>query len=290
MAETFHAYVSVIPEEVLKDGRLPGNAKILYGILSALMRKKGYCWPSNQQLAEAMHCSEDAVRRWVTALRRYGYLRAEVQADRQFGGSVRRIYPASEEPAEEKPEGCSEIDPGYCEIHPGYSEKHPGYSEILQGVPGNSSGGSPKSVRGYPEECQGVPGKISGSLYIEGYKNNKKKKEKKECAPDAAQTLLAQCRALGQNGQGLEEAMQRFLTMRREVRKPVKSTQAAMLLWNRLQELSGGDSRQMTLLLDQATEHQWLSLYPLKEENRSQAIVEPETQDELVDLSGLRFV
>ena len=73
MSEDFRAFWSVIPATVLDDMSIPANAKILYGVLSSLMRREGYCWPSNAQLAEAMHCSEDVVKRWVSALAEAGH-------------------------------------------------------------------------------------------------------------------------------------------------------------------------------------------------------------------------
>ena len=73
LSEDFRAFWSVIPATVLDDMSIPANAKILYGVLSSLMRREGYCWPSNAQLAEAMHCSEDVVKRWVSALAEAGH-------------------------------------------------------------------------------------------------------------------------------------------------------------------------------------------------------------------------
>ena len=88
LSEDFRAFWSVIPATVLDDMSIPANAKILYGVLSSLMRREGYCWPSNAQLAEAMHCSEDVVKRWVSALAEAGHIRVRIEPNRKVGGKI----------------------------------------------------------------------------------------------------------------------------------------------------------------------------------------------------------
>ena len=99
MSEDFRAFWSVIPATVLDDMSIPANAKILYGVLSSLMRREGYCWPSNAQLAEAMHCSEDVVKRWVSALAEAGHIRVRIEPNRKVGGKIRYISPVLAEPS-----------------------------------------------------------------------------------------------------------------------------------------------------------------------------------------------
>ena len=124
-----------------------------------------------------------------------------------------------------------------------------------------------------------------------GYKKeNKKKKEKEkpQSADAVASALLYKCEL---NGQPLVDAMQRFLQMRVEIKKPVKSMQAAAMLWNKLVKLSAGDADYMVALLDKATERQWLSLFPLKDDElpqRRQTV--PADNAGRVDLSGVEFV
>ena len=72
--------------------------------------------------------------------------------------------------------------------------------------------------------------------------------------------------------------------MRVEIKKPVKSKQAATLLWNKLMNLSDGDSANMAALLDLATERQWLSVFPLKDDEL------PKTPKREVDTGGVRFL
>lgn len=257
MGEEFRAFWSVIPATVLDDMSIPANAKILYGVLSSLMRREGYCWPSNAQLAAAMHCSEDVIRRWLAALQHDGHIQVRIVPNRKTGGSIRYISPVISAPV-------------ILDVAEGYRDEQPGT---------------------YRDKNPGVPGQTSQSIYKDGYKKeNKKKKEKEkpQSADAVASALLYKCEL---NGQPLVEAMQRFLQMRVEIKKPVKSMQAAAMLWNKLVKLSAGDSAYMVALLDKATERQWLSLFPLKDDElpqRRQAA--PADNAGRVDLSGVEFV
>ena len=146
--QEFRAFWSVIPATVLDDMQLQANAKILYGVLSSLMRREGYCWPSNAQLAAAMHCSEDVIRRWLAALQHDGHIQVRVVPNRKTGGSIRYISPVVAAPV------ILDEDEGYRDEQPGtYRDKNPG-----------------------------VPGQTSRSLYKDGYKKDNKKKKEKEKA------------------------------------------------------------------------------------------------------------
>lgn len=247
--QDFRAFWSVIPATVLDDMQLQANAKILYGVLSSLMRREGYCWPSNAQLAAAMHCSEDIIRRWLSSLSEGGHIRVRVEPNRKTGGSIRYIYPALAEPT------IVEQDEGYRDKQPGtYRAKKPG-----------------------------VPGQKAQSIYNDGLKKDTKKKKGKENAPsgDVAASLLAKCALYGPS---VTEAMGRFLKMRIEIKKPIKSQQSATMLWNKLTNLSGWDEAHMVAMLNLATERQWLSVFPLKDDEL------PQSQRREVDTGGVRFL
>lgn len=248
MVDEFRAFWAVIPATVLDDMNIPANAKILYGVTSTLMQREGYCWATNAQLAAAMHCSEDVISRWVSALAKAGHIRVQVTADKTNGGKLRRIYPAL--PAPE------------------------GYSD-----------GCPST---YPDKNQRVLGQKSESIYIDLNNNKKIKKKEKESSPTSVeQSLFERCAPYGEPV-GL--AMRRFLQMRAEIKKPIKSKQAATLLWHKLADLSRGDAAHMVALLDKATECQWLSLYQLKDDElRRLCPSTPDGTAAVVDLSGLRF-
>lgn len=242
----FRAFWSVIPASVLDDMTLPANAKILYGVLSSLMRREGYCWASNAQLAEAMHCSEDVVTRWISALTKAGHIRLRIDANHETGGKIRRIWPSLPEPV-------------LAEGNEGYSDKCPStYSDKNPRVVGQKS---------------------------ESQLNNKKRKEKREKAPASAvvSSLFLRC---DQYGMEVAQAMQRFLTMRSEIGKPLESEQAATMLWNKLMKLSAGSPAHMVALLTKATERQWRTIFQLDEDELSE--LHPARRE--VETGGVRFL
>lgn len=78
--------------------------------------------------------------------------------------------------------------------------------------------------------------------------------------------------------------MQSFLMMRAELKKPIQSERSATMLWNKLQRMSGGDPACMVALLDKSTERQWLSVFPLEDDEL------PKAQKREVDTGGVRFL
>ena len=257
MNKDFRAFWSVIPATVLDDMSIPANAKILYGVLSSLMRREGYCWPSNAQLAEAMHCSEDVVKRWVSALAEAGHIRVRIEPNRKVGGKIRYISPVLAEPS---------ITPS----QDGYWDECPGT---------------------YGDKLPRVVGQTSPSIYKDGYKKeNKKKKEKEkpQSADAVASALLDRCDTYGAD---VRAAMSNFLEMRKELDKPLVSERSATMLWNKLIKLSSGDPQHMIALFERAVENQWLSLYQLKPDELAQLHrADPADNAGRVDLSGVEFV
>ena len=89
---SYGAFWVVIPDSVLSDDNIPANAKLLYGRISALTTRAGYCWASNAQLAEASKMSPDSVSRLVSVLQKAGHIRLELENDQGNGSTIRRIY------------------------------------------------------------------------------------------------------------------------------------------------------------------------------------------------------
>ena len=85
-------YYAVIPADVRYDDRLPPNAKLLYGEISALIGKDGYCYATNQYFAEIYSCTVKSISRLISALEELNYIVTEIERD-QFGKvKRRRVY------------------------------------------------------------------------------------------------------------------------------------------------------------------------------------------------------
>lgn len=82
-------YWAVIPSPVRYDERLTPSEKLLYGEISSLTNKTGYCFAANAYFAELYGLTERTIRRMLADLQEYGYIRIE---DGNGGRLRRRIY------------------------------------------------------------------------------------------------------------------------------------------------------------------------------------------------------
>lgn len=83
-------YWAVIPAPVRYDDRIPANAKLLYGEISALCDMKGFCWAKNEYFAQLFGWAAPTVTRLLASLRDAGYLTVEMVPTST--GSERRIF------------------------------------------------------------------------------------------------------------------------------------------------------------------------------------------------------
>lgn len=80
------SYFAVIPANV-RYAKISANAKLLYGEITALANKEGYCWASNKYFATLYGVKERAIRDWVGQLRDNGFVYVEIENETE-----RRIY------------------------------------------------------------------------------------------------------------------------------------------------------------------------------------------------------
>ena len=82
-------YYAIIIASVRYDKRLKPNAKLLYGEISALTGREGYCWADNKYFAQLYMVSTGTISRWISQLEEYGYLIIQYFPEQ---GNKRRIY------------------------------------------------------------------------------------------------------------------------------------------------------------------------------------------------------
>jgi uncharacterized phage protein (TIGR02220 family) len=87
-------FYAVIPSAILTNNNLSSNEKILYGVISSMTNKLGYCYATNNTLSEYFKKDGDTphpktVSRWVNNLVGLGYLTTELFMDK--GTQERRI-------------------------------------------------------------------------------------------------------------------------------------------------------------------------------------------------------
>ena len=91
-------YYAVIPAHVRYEKSLSPSAKLLFGEISALCNKEGYCWASNNYFARLYEVDTSAVSKWIKSLAASGFIRLEYAADSR-GIQYRKIFIADVKPA-----------------------------------------------------------------------------------------------------------------------------------------------------------------------------------------------
>ena len=85
------AYYAIIPANVRYDKRLKAMERILYGEITALANKMGYCTAKNKYFGDLYDVHQNTAGGWINRLEKFGYIRTELIYDgKQIIG--RRIY------------------------------------------------------------------------------------------------------------------------------------------------------------------------------------------------------
>ncbi len=72
------AYFAQIPANVRYDKSLKPNAKLLYGEITALTNREGFCWATNEYFAALYEVENETISRWISQLRNAGYIDVEL--------------------------------------------------------------------------------------------------------------------------------------------------------------------------------------------------------------------
>lgn len=71
-------YYANIPANV-RYSNLKPNAKLLYGEITALSNKLGYCFASNSYFADLYGVSKNTVSRWISDLNKLGFITVQIE-------------------------------------------------------------------------------------------------------------------------------------------------------------------------------------------------------------------
>ena len=101
------SYYAIIPADVRYDKKLCPNAKLLYGEITALTNKEGYCWASNSYFANLYGVHKNTISKWVQSLQVAGYISIELGIDNKNGKIEfeRKIYLKNTEGGKQNAEG-----------------------------------------------------------------------------------------------------------------------------------------------------------------------------------------
>lgn len=85
-------YYAIIPADVRYDDGIPPNAKLLYGEISALIGKDGFCYASNAYFMNLYGFSDPTISRLISQLEKAGYIRRELEKDKSGQVVRRKLY------------------------------------------------------------------------------------------------------------------------------------------------------------------------------------------------------
>ena len=71
-------YYAIIPATVRYDNNLKSTEKLLYGEITTLANKNGYCYAQNKYFADLYNVTAVSVSRWISHLQELGYIKTEV--------------------------------------------------------------------------------------------------------------------------------------------------------------------------------------------------------------------
>lgn len=74
-------YYAIIPASVRYDKNLLKGSTLLYGEITALSNKKGFCWASDSYFAELYGVDKRSIQRWLSSLEDNGYIKRIVERD-----------------------------------------------------------------------------------------------------------------------------------------------------------------------------------------------------------------
>lgn len=71
-------YYAIIPASVRYNKNLKPNEKLLYGEISALANKNGYCTAQNTYFANLYNVNKKTVSNWISKLEKIGYIKIKI--------------------------------------------------------------------------------------------------------------------------------------------------------------------------------------------------------------------
>ncbi len=85
-------YYAVIPATVRYDNDLKANEKLLYGEITSLANRNGYCYALNRYFAELYNVTTHTVSQWIAHLEKLNYIKVEIIRKSNNEVQERRIY------------------------------------------------------------------------------------------------------------------------------------------------------------------------------------------------------
>lgn len=86
------SYYAIIPSTVRYDENLKYAERLLYGEITALIGKEGYCFASNNYFAKLFGVIPGTISRWISHLSKLGYIKVDIIRNEKKEVIERRIF------------------------------------------------------------------------------------------------------------------------------------------------------------------------------------------------------
>lgn len=94
-------YYSVVPAEIKYNNELTERAKLIYGEISSLSNKIGYCFATNSYFAKLYKCTNRTIQNAISKLQEHGFIKVVIENRNQ-----RKIYLTTNIKAEAQELSC----------------------------------------------------------------------------------------------------------------------------------------------------------------------------------------
>ncbi len=85
-------YYAIIPATVRYSKELKANEKLLYGEITSLSNKNGYCYAQNRYFANLYNVNIETVSRWLSHLQKLGFIQVVIKRNENKEVIARYIY------------------------------------------------------------------------------------------------------------------------------------------------------------------------------------------------------
>ena len=85
-------YYAIIPSQVRYCQELKFPERLLYGEITSLLTKEGYCFASNRYFAELYNVIPGTISRWISHLEKLGFIKIQIIRNDKKQIIQRRIY------------------------------------------------------------------------------------------------------------------------------------------------------------------------------------------------------
>lgn len=72
------SYYAIIPSSVRYDKDLKANEKLLYGEITSLCNKNGYCYATNEYFAKLYNVHKNTISNWISNLQKKDYINSKI--------------------------------------------------------------------------------------------------------------------------------------------------------------------------------------------------------------------